>query len=91
MTTNLLKKINPMTINSQQGAVQALQKLKTMGLPADIVNQVNRYINSPVANIAFNSLGINKQDFKNGLQSVLGPDASARCTSSILSGIDQLK
>lgn len=79
-----------MGINSQQGAIQAIQQLKSFGLPPDIVNKVNQYINSPVANVAFSTFGIDKQQFKNGLQSVLEPDTSACSTSPLLSGIDQL-
>lgn len=93
MAQNLIKKINPSQINSQQGAIQAIQELKSMGLPSDIINKVNQYINSPIANMALNGLGINKQEFQNGLQSVLGqqPDFSAANTSHLLDGIDQLK
>lgn len=90
MATNLIRKINPQQINSQQAAIQAIQELKTFGLPADIVTKVNQYINSPVANIALSSLGIDKKQFKNGLQSVLEPDVSACSTSPLLMGIDQL-
>jgi hypothetical protein len=39
------------------------------------------------------ALGINKEEFKNGLQSVFQPDTPSALTSksSLLSGIDQLK
>lgn len=92
MAQNLIKKINPAQINSHQGAMQAMQELRAMGLPVDIVNQVNKYINSPIANMALNGLGLDKKEFKTGLQSVLGqPDSSAGNTSHLLDGIDQLK
>lgn len=93
MAQNLIKKINPSQINSQQGAIQAIQELKSMGLPTDIVNKVNKYINSPITNMALNSLGVDKNQFKTGLQSVLGqPDiSSAGNTSHLLDGIDQLR
>lgn len=93
MAQNIIKKINPAQINSHQGAMQAIQELKSMGLPPDIINKVNQYINLPIANIALNGLGINKQEFQNGLQSVLGQqsDFSAGNTSHLIDGIDQLK
>jgi hypothetical protein len=44
-------------------------------------------------NMGFNALGINKQDFKNGLQSICQPDNTSAMaqTFPLLQGIDQLK
>ena len=93
MATDLIKKINPQNISDEQGAINALGELQSMGLPPSIVNQVNRYINSPVANMAFKGLGINKKEFTNQLQSVLGKRMTPLTSNSspLLQGIDQLK
>lgn len=93
MAQNIIEKINPSQINSKEQAIQAMQNLKAMGLPSDIINKVNSYINSPLTNMALTGLKINKNEFQNGLQSVLGqqPDFSAGNTSHLLDGIDQLK
>lgn len=93
MATNLIKKINPQSINDEQGAINALGELQSMGLPDSIVNQVNRYINSPITNMAFNGLGINKKEFTNQLHAVLGKRMTPLTSKSspLLQGIDQLK
>jgi hypothetical protein len=44
-------------------------------------------------NMGFNALGINKQEFKNGLQSICQPDNPSVMANTfpLLQGIDQLK
>lgn len=73
--------------------MQVLESLKNNGLPSDIINKVNSYLNSPIATPIMGALGINKTDFKNGLQSLFQPDNTSALTktSSLLQGIDQLK
>ena len=92
MATKLLKEINPQAITNQNEAMNALNKLKSYGLPPNIIDKVNQYTNHPIANMAFGSLGINKQNFTNGLQAIMKPDiTSASRSTSLLQGIDQLK
>jgi hypothetical protein len=84
--------LNPSQIRTQADAQRAIQSLKSQGLPPNILNSVNNYLNYPLATPIFSMLGINKQDFKNGLQSIIQPDTPSALTSnsSLLSGIDQL-
>lgn len=93
MATKLLQEINPQAINTQNDAINAINKLKSYGLPQDIVEKINKYTNHPITNMAINSLGINKNDFTNGLQSLMKSDTGStlRNTSPLLQGIDQLK
>lgn len=72
--------------------MQVLQSLKNNGLPPEVFNRVNLYLNNPLATPILSALGVNKQDFKNGLQAIIQPDRPSALTnsSSLLSGIDQL-
>jgi hypothetical protein len=85
--------LDPSKIKTQADATKAIQSLKSQGLPPDIFNAVNNYLNNPLATPIMSALGINKEEFKNGLQSVFQPDTPSALTSksSLLSGIDQLK
>lgn len=85
--------VDPSKIQTKEDAIRELQKLRNNGLPPDIINKVNSYIDSPVANTAMNLLGINKSDFKNGLQAITRSDLPSTSTSysALLQGIDQLK
>lgn len=87
-----LQMIDPTQIKTQQDAINVLQKLKTNGLPPDIINRANAYLNMPMANTILGVLGVNKQDFQNGLQSLnqLDNTSALTNTNSLLSGIDQL-
>ncbi|MGN1125556.1 MAG: hypothetical protein ACI4SM_05155 [Candidatus Gastranaerophilaceae bacterium] len=57
------------------------------------MSRVNNYLNNPLATPIMGALGINKQEFQNGLQSIFQPDTTSALTknnSSLLQGIDQL-
>ena len=87
-----LQTIDPSKIRTKSDAIQVLNNLKQNGLPADILNRVNGFLNSPLATPIIGALGYDKKDFSNGLQSIFQPDNSALTnTSSLLLGIDQLK
>lgn len=85
--------VDPSKIQTKEDAIRELQNLRSNGLPPDIINKVNSYLDSPVANTAMNLLGINKTDFKQGLQAISQSDLSSASTkhSTLLQGIDQLK
>lgn len=84
--------IDPSTIKTRNDAARVLQNLKQSGLPPTVLSKVNDYINSPIAGPIFKAIGVEKQDFQKGLQSINQPDqTSALTTSSLLNGIDQLK
>ena len=84
--------IDPSKIRTKSDAIQVLNNLKQNGLPADILNRVNGFLNNPLATPSIGALGYDKKDFSNGLQSLFQPDNSALTnTSSLLLGIDQLK
>lgn len=91
--TEALKIIDPTEIQTKEQAIQALQKLKSSGLPPIDLSRLNELTNNPLMNMGFNALGINKQDFKNGLQSICQPDNPSVMakTLPLLQGIDQLK
>ena len=57
------------------------------------MNKVNNYLNNPLAGPIMGTLGLNKQDVQQGLQSLFQPDNSSASikNSSLLNGIDQLK
>lgn len=96
--TKALEMIDPSQIKTKQDAIKAMQNLKSSGLPDSIINKVNLYLNNPIATPIMAGLGINKEEFKNGLQSIIQPDNSSASTggynpanySSLLQGIDQL-
>lgn len=93
MATDLIKKINPQGINDQQGAINAIGQLQSIGMPDSIFNQVNRYINSPITKKALDWAGINQNEFTNQLHAVLGKRITPLTSKSspLLQGIDQLK
>lgn len=87
-----LEIVDPSAIKTKEDAIQVFQNLRSRGLPPEIINKVNSYLNNPIATPVLASLGFCKQDFKDGLQSIVQPDLpSAGSTSPILQGIDQLK
>ena len=85
--------LDPSQIKTQADAQRAIQSLKSQGLPPDILNSINNYLNNPLAVPIMGALGINKKDFQNGLQSLFQLDTPSALTSnsSLLNGIDQLK
>lgn len=86
-----LQTIDPTSIKTRDDAIKVLNNLMSNGLPPAVLSKVNSYINNPIATPILGALGVNKQDFKNGLQSITQPDIpSAQQNSSLLSGIDQL-
>ena len=89
-----LEIIDPTQIKTKEDAVKAFQQINnTLGFPPDLMTKVNNYLNNPLATPIMGALGINKQDFKNGLQSIIQPDNTSALTknnSSLLQGIDQL-
>ena len=91
--TTALELIDPTEIQTKDQAIQALQKLRSSGLPPIDLGRMNNILNNPLANMGLNFLGINKQDFKNGLQSISQLDNSSATakTLPLLQGIDQLK
>ena len=91
--TEALKIIDPSEIQTKEQAMQALQKLRSSGLPPIDINRLTELTNNPLMNMGFNALGINKQEFKNGLQSLCQPDNPSVMANTIplLQGIDQLK
>ena len=88
-----LQTVDPTTIKTRDDALRVLQSLQSNGLPPEILRRVDGYLNNPLATPIMGALGINKQEFKNGLQSLSQPDYSSASTntSSLLRGIDQLK
>lgn len=92
--TKALEIVDPTQIRTKEDAVRAFQQIKNnVGLPDDLMTKVNTYLNNPIATPIMGALGINKQDFKNGLQSIIQPDTNSALTknnSSLLQGIDQL-
>lgn len=87
-----LQTIDPSKIKTKNDAINALNNLRQNGLPADILNRANSFLNNPLATPIIGALGYDKKDFRNGLQSLFQPDNSALTnTSSLLSGIDQIK
>ena len=84
--------IDPSKIKTRNDALNVLNNLRQNGLPADILSRVNGFLNNPLATPIIGALGYDKKDFSNGLQSLFQPDNSAlTSTSSLLSGIDQIK
>ena len=86
--------IDPTRIKTKEDAIRVFQQIKgDVGLPPDLMTRVNNYLNNPLATPIMGALGINKQEFKNGLQSIIQPDTNSALTnnnSSLLQGIDQL-
>ena len=85
--------VDPSKIQTKEDAMRELQNLRNNGLPPEVINKVNSYIDSPVANTAMSLLGINKTDFKQGLQAITRSDLPSTSTnySALLQGIDQLQ
>ena len=50
--------LNPSQIRTQADAQRAIQSLKSQGLPPNILNSVNNYLNYPLATPIFSMLGI---------------------------------
>ncbi len=73
--------------------MQVFQNLRNNGLPNEVINKVNNFLNNPLANPMLNAIGLNKTEFKQGLQSIIQPDNNSALTSknSLLQGIEQLK
>lgn len=88
-----LEMIDPTEIQTKEQAIQALQKLRSSGLPPIDLSRMNNILNNPMTNMGLNFLGINKQEFKNGLQSISQLDNSSAMANTLplLQGIDQLK
>jgi hypothetical protein len=81
--------VNPSTIKTRE---DALAVLRNNGIPPQVFEQVHAYLDSPIATPILGALGLSKQEFRNGLQSLIQPDTSSASTnSSLLQGIDQLK
>jgi hypothetical protein len=58
-----------------------------------VAPRLNAYLDNPLAAPMLGFLGIDKQEFKSGLQSLCQPDNSSALTtthSPLLQGIDQL-
>ena len=87
-----LNTVDPTAIKTKADAQKVLQNLQSNGLNTDVLTRLNKYLDTPFAAPILGALGIQKQDFRNGLQSLTQPDApSALTNSSLLQGIDQLK
>ena len=88
-----LQTVDPTTIKTRDDAIRVLQGLKQNGLPSSVIDKVDNYLNNPLANPILGALGVNKQDFKNGLQSICQPDNPSVMANTfpLLQGIDQLK
>lgn len=87
-----LQTIDPSQIKTREDALNVVNQLKMQGLPNSVFDKVSQYLNSPIATPILGALGVSKQEIKDGLQSIAQLDVpSASTTSSLLSGIDQLK
>lgn len=84
--------VDPTAIKTREDAQRVLQNLQSNGLNPNVLNKLNGYLNTPFAGPILGALGMNKQDFQKGLQSIFQPDNTSALTDrSLLQGIDQLK
>lgn len=87
-----LQTVDPSSIKTRDDALRVINQLKTQGLPSGIFDRVTQCISSPLATPILGALGLDKQEFKNGLQSLNQLDTPSALTNrSLLQGIDQLK